>query len=107
MNHVTNEFISLPLWAQIMLVVIILFVGHYWLQFTSRGILSKLTNIDSRYWILLKWAFVSMMISYLIVTFWVGTDATNHVMPWGLWGRGAFVLSTVYLTTFMSRYGQK
>jgi len=90
-----------------MLVVVLLFVGHYWLQFATKGILSRLSGVDTRYWALLKRIVVSTLISYLCVLYAMGNDPHNHALEWGFWGRGSFIAITLYLTSFLSRFFQK
>ena len=90
-----------------MLVVVLLFLGHYWLQFAAKGILSRLSGIDTRYWALLKRIVVSLLVSYLCVSYWMGRDEHHQAHEWGLWGRGAFFVLNIYLTTFLSRYFDK
>lgn len=103
MVNLLHDFRGIPLWGQIMLVVIILVVGNFWLQRVSTGLITHLKMPGGPFWQLLKVVIAAGLIAYMSVTFWIGSDARGQVYPWGLWGRGAFVVVTIYLTTFFHK----
>lgn len=97
------QLMNLPLWAQFLLIGVLIFVGQYWFsQISSR--LSAVKWTGSRMSDLLKCLTAALLIAYLLVNFWLGTSPAGQRYEWGLYGRGAFIGLTLFLTQFFSRY---
>jgi len=103
LQHTVLDLMNLPLWAQFMLIGILIIVGQYWFsQIAVR--LSGIKWGNSRMGNLIKYLAVSLLIAYLIVNFWLGTAPTGQRYEWGLYGRGAFISITLFLIQFFTRY---
>lgn len=103
MENLLHDFRGIPLWGQIMLVVLVLVVGNFWLQRVSTGLIAHLKMPGGSFWQLIKLAVAAGLIAYMSVTYWIGSGAHGEAYPWGLWGRGAFIVVTIYLTVFFQK----
>lgn len=106
MGKFTNDIQAWPLWSQLLLLVVLLLVGHFWLTRLLGTIrLSQCpTWASSRIWNLLLYFLSAAALSWLAVKFCIGTNAGGKPYLWGLYGRVLFIGLTAYLTNVFARY---
>lgn len=98
-----HELMNLPLWGQFMLIGVLLLVGRFWFSQIA-GRLSAVQWTGSRMSVLLKCLSAALLLAFLLVNFWLGTSPTGQRYEWGLYGRGAFIGLTLFLTQFLTRF---
>ena len=104
MNTLYTELAQTPLWGRILVAVAVVIVGNFWLKHLSKGLFDRIANIEGSYWRLFRRMLVAALIAYLTVCFWIGVDKAGYPLSWGLYGRGAFILLTGYLTSYLNRH---
>lgn len=97
------ELMNLPLWAQFLLIGVLILVGQYWFSQIA-GRLSGSRWTSSRTGNLIKCLVASLLMAYLLVNYWLGTSPAGQRYEWGFYGRGAFIGLTLFLTQFFARY---
>ncbi|PRY27799.1 hypothetical protein CLV58_13117 [Spirosoma oryzae] len=107
MNQLLREFSALPLWAQLMLISVVLVVGHFWLSMLGKGLWQRVLATDNRTWTVLRFAAFAGLIAYASVSFCLGHDEQGQALQWSVYARGAFVVEVLYLTPLLLRVFQK
>lgn len=103
---IVNEALSMPIWMQFLVVGILILVGQFWFtQFADK--ISSSNWSKSSWFRLLKNIVAASLISVLAVNYWIGRTPNGMGLAWGFYGRGAFILLTLYLTQFFTRFYTK
>ncbi len=106
MNKFTQEIGNWPLWSQLLLLVVLGLVIHFWFGRLSSSLLATRTAGGSleRWWRLIQCVLWSAGLSWIAVRFCVGTNGQGRPYEWGFYGRVLFVGLTAYLSNFLTRY---
>ena len=105
MNNFTRDILGWPLWSQLVLLVVVALVAHFWFGRLIGSLQRQTTGwLSGRLWYFIRsllWAFA---LSWLAVRFCVGTNAHGEPYEWGFYGRVLFVGLTAYMTNLLTRY---
>lgn len=106
MDKLTSDIQAWPLWSQLLLLVVLLLVVHFWLSrlLGTIRLSQRPAWASGRIWNLLLYFLSAAALSWLAVNYCIGVNAGGKPYHWGLYGRVLFIGLTAYVTNLFSRY---
>ena len=106
MDKITHDLWNWPLWCQLLLLIVLGLVTHFWVG-RLLGSMHKIQATgwkSSRLWHFMQCLFWAGIVSWLAVRFCIGKNGQGNPYAWGFYGRVLFVGFTAYLTNLFTRY---
>lgn len=106
MEKFNQDVWNWPLWSQLLLLIILGLVAHFWFGRLLSSLMQKQTTgwISSRLWHFIQCLFWATVLSWLAVRFCVGMNGQGKAYEWGFYGRVLFIGLIAYLTNLLTRH---
>lgn len=99
-----DEFNAIPVWVQLVILLMVIIV-----TFSLLGKIVGTFNVSAPaacrpYLMLIRHVIIALLVSYLLINWWLRLPILSTPGNWSAIGRGAFIVFTMAMTSFFTRH---